>query len=442
MKLWSMLLAMVAMTVGFGSCSNEDEEAVTTGSIVGLVSDFANANTPVADATVTLVQQGEVKVTGSDGRYEFSNLRPGSYTVAVSANNFQANTQMAYVSAGNVSHCDFQMQRSSQNVEITPMSLTFGKNISQLSFYIVNNTNTLLTYSFSNVPDYLQISPASGTVAAKGRQAILASIPNRSSVSVSGTQTIIVNVGSDSYALTLTMTNSTVTPPEDQGGQGGEQGGEQGGGGQQSGSTSDVTRGLLAYYNFDNSTANNAAGTQNNGVINGDAQFIDDTPSGKGKALFLDQEQYVNVARNPLSGKESYTVSMWVKDFGAGYLFSTGANHQWSRPSIFVRPDGKIGYCEWDTPFNYYAKSLQSTGWHMLTLVQTGEGYDLYVDGALVDNSNDRGSVEGNKMQIGGRNDRGEAIAWADPFKVDNVRVYGVALTEEEVGQLYNYEKK
>lgn len=443
MKFWSMLLAMVAMTVGFGSCSNEDEEAVTTGSIVGLVSDFANANTPVAGATVTLVQQGEVKVTGSDGRYEFSNLRPGSYTVAVSANNFQANTQMAYVTAGNVSHCDFQMQRSSQNVEITPMSLTFGKNISQLSFYIVNNTNTLLTYSFSNVPDYLQISPASGTVAAKGRQAILASIPNRSSVSVSGTQTIIVNVGSDSYALTLTMTNSTVTPPEDQGGQGGEQGDEQGGSdsGQQGGSTSDVTRGLLAYYNFDNSTTNNAAGTQNNGVINGDAQFIDDTPSGTGKALFLDQEQYVNVARNPLSGKESYTISMWVKDFGAGYLFSTGANYWWSKPSIFVRSDGKIGYSESDTPFNYYAKSLQSTGWHMLTLVQTGQGYDLYVDGALVDNSEDRGGVSGNKMQIGGRNDR-EGLAWADPFKVDNVRVYGVALTEEEVGQLYNYEKK
>ena len=52
-----------------------------------------------------------------------------------------------------------------------------------------------------------------------------------------------------------------------------------------------------------------------------------------------------------------------------------------------------------------------------------------------------RSSVSGNKMQIGDRNDR-EGIAWADPFKVDNVRVYGVALTEEEVGQLYNYEKK
>ena len=313
------------------------------------------------------------------------------------------------------------------------MSLTFGKNIDQLSFYIVNNTNQLLTYSFSNVPDYLQITPSAGTVAAKGRQAIIASIPNRSKVSTTGTQIVIVNIGSDSYALTITMTNSTVTPPNPDPDPDPDPDPEP--------TTGDVTRGILAYYNFDDGTAKNASGTQNNGVINGDAQFITDTPNGKGKALFLDQEQYVNIARNPLSGKESYTISMWVKDFGAGYLFSTGTGWNFDRPAIYITTGGKIGFSAGCNPFNYYAQSLQSSGWHMLTLVQTGEGYDLYVDGNLVDNADDRGNVSGNKMQIGGRNED-SGYAWADPFKVDNVRVYGVALTEEEVAQLYNYEKQ
>lgn len=441
-----MLLAMVAMTMGLSSCGDKDnEEPVQRGSIVGLVSDYANANMPVAGATVTLVQQGEVKVTGSDGRFEFSNLKPGSYTVSVSANNFQATTQMAYVTAGGATHCDFQLQRTSQNVEVSPMALTFGKNISQLSFYIVNNTNQLLTYSFSNVPDFLQITPQSGTVAAKGRQAVIATIPNRNSITTTGTYTVIVNVGNDSYALTLTMTNSNVTPPDEQGGgQGGEQGGEQGGGQGGTGTQSDVTRGLLAYYNFDNGTANNAAGTQNNGVINGAAQFITDTPNGKGKALLLDQEQYVNVARNPLSGKDSYTISMWVKDFGTGFLYSNFLN-DWCDSShkvgLYINSDGKLGLQDSWYSFNYNILSLQSSGWHMISVVATGSAFELYVDGNIIDSMNNGWTLEGNKMQIGGRGDT-SSMAWADPFKVDNVRIYGVPLTEEEVGQLYNYEKK
>lgn len=444
---YSYLLAIMLLAVlciGFVSCGGDDDDGtskVTTGRIVGLVSDYANSNTPVAGATVTLVQQGEVKVTGSDGRFEFSNLRPGSYTVEVSANNFQVNTQMAYVVAGEYTHCDFQLQRTSQNVEISPMSLTFGKNISQLSFYLVNNTNSLLTYSFSNVPDYMQLTPSTGTISAKGRQAIIASIPNRSSVTVSGSQIIIVHIGNDSYSLTLNMTNNYVTP--DSGG-GSQQGGDDQPSGGGESSDGDVTRGLLAYYNFDNSNANNAAGTQNNGVLMGDASFIDDTPKGTGKALFLDQEQYVNVARNPLDGKKNYTVSLWVKDFGSGILFNTiGDDNLWfHEAAISIRPDGTISYNRnASSDFKYNATKLQSSGWHMITLVHQDKIVELYIDGNLVESSQNERTIGGNQMQIGGRGDNSR-ITWADPFKVDNVRVYGVPLSEDEVYQLYNYEKK
>ena len=436
---WLAMTMVALLCIGFASCSKDnDETPVKTGKIIGLVSDYANSNTPVAGATVTLVQQGEVKVTGSDGRFEFDNLRPGSYTVAVTANNFQANTQMAYVTADEATHCDFQLQRSSQNVELSPMSLTFGKNIDQLSFYIINNTNQLLTYSFSNVPSYLQISPSSGSVAAKGRQAIVTTIPNRSTVTTTGTQIVLVNIGNDSYALTITMTNSNVTPPTPTPDPNPDP--------TPTPTTDDVTRGLLAYYNFDDGTANNAAGTQNNGVINGTASFITDTPKGTGKALFLDKEQYVNVARNPLNGKNTYTVSLWAKDFGAGYLFTTlGDDFNWTGPAtMYIISDGKISnYTNpWiNQPFNYNATNLQSSGWHMITIVHQEMLVELYIDGNLTDSANDERTIGGNKMQIGGRGDW-EQMPWADPFKVDNVRIYGVALTEEEVAQLYNYEKK
>lgn len=448
MKKKNFLHLLAALLVGVlcvsvtTSCGSDDDSpaAPTTGRIVGIVSDYAHANVPVAGATVTLVQQGAVKVTGSDGRFEFDNLPVGSYTVAVVANNFQSNTQMAYVSAGNVTTCDFSLQRGALDVEFSTLSLTFGKNIDQLVFYITNNTNQLLTYSFSDVPDYVKISPLTGSLSPKSKQAVLVSVPDRSKVTTSGTQIVRVNVGTDSYAIMLTTTNDNVKPED----AGGEVPGGGGGGGEDPvpGDKTDVTRGLLAFYNFDDGTVNNAAGSQNNGVLMGDGQFITDTPNGKGKALFLDQEQYVNVARNPLADKNVYTVSLWAKDFGYGYLFSTVGHSDYA--SICVSDDDKINGAEIDRywgKFEYDAKSLQSSGWHMITTVQYENVLELYIDGKLSD-SVERSwvTVRGNKMQIGGR--CFDSMPWADPFKVDNVRVYGVSLTEEEVAQLYNYEKK
>ncbi len=453
MKKKNFLHLLAALLVGVlcvsvtTSCGSDDDSpaAPTTGRIVGIVSDYAHANVPVAGATVTLVQQGAVKVTGSDGRFEFDNLPVGSYTVAVVANNFQSNTQMAYVSAGNVTTCDFSLQRGALDVEFSTLSLTFGKNIDQLVFYITNNTNQLLTYSFSDVPDYVKISPLTGSLSPKSKQAVLVSVPDRSKVTTSGTQIVRVNVGTDSYAIMLTTTNDNVKPED----AGGEVPGGGGGGGEDPvpGDKTDVTRGLLAFYNFDDGTVNNAAGSQNNGVLMGDGQFITDTPNGKGKALFLDQEQYVNVARNPLADKNVYTISLWAKDFGNGYLFTTCGTTSNRCASIFIRSDGTVVY-DWlydgarGSAFIYKATSLQSSGWHMLTIVRIENMYDLYVNGVLVDTAEDTGfaySAGGNKMQIGGC---GNEDSWTDPFKVDNVRVYGVSLTEEEVAQLYNYEKK
>ena len=439
--LTAMLTAVLFLSVS--SCGSDDNDSPaqpTTGRIVGLVTDYANANVPVAGATVTLVQQGAVKVTGSDGRYEFDNLPVGSYTVAVVANNFQATTQMAYVSAGNVTTCDFALQRGALDVDISTMSLTFGKNIDQLVFYITNNTNQLLTYSFSDVPDYVKISPMTGSLSAKSKQAILVSVPDRSKVTTTGTHIIRINIGTDSYAFMLNMTNDNVKPEDT--------GGDDPSGG--SDTKADVTRGLLAFYNFDDGTVNNAAGSQNNGVLMGDGQFITDTPNGKGKALFLDQEQYVNVARNPLADKNTYTVSMWAKDFGYGFLFTTiGDDNNWTRAaSVFIRPEGIIiiggETGTWTTGydrFDYSVSRLQSSGWHMITIVKQERLVEFYLDGQLTDSKNAEFTNGGNKMQIGGRGDN-DRLPWADPFKVDNVRVYGVSLTEEEVAQLYNYEKK
>lgn len=52
-----------------------------------------------------------------------------------------------------------------------------------------------------------------------------------------------------------------------------------------------------------------------NGVALNEPEFTTDSPSGKGKALFLNaaKEQLVNIPYNPLKGKYSYSISFGSK---------------------------------------------------------------------------------------------------------------------------------
>ena len=185
------------------SCT-KDEEPIT-GTIVGFVSDYANANSAIAGATVTVNSKGLTKTTGSDGRFEFTDLDPGAYSIAASANNYQPTTKQVTVYAGQSANCDFQLEKASANVEISPMTLTFGQNVDQLSFSIKNNGNQAVNYSVSDVPEYIEVSPASGTAAAKSIQAVSVKIKNRDSITTARNGQLKVNIGNDSYIISISV---------------------------------------------------------------------------------------------------------------------------------------------------------------------------------------------------------------------------------------------
>jgi len=58
-----------------------------------------------------------------------------------------------------------------------------------------------------------------------------------------------------------------------------------------------ITTGLLAYYTFDDGTADDKSGNNLHAILNNSPALISDTPSGKGKALHLniDLEQFLNI---------------------------------------------------------------------------------------------------------------------------------------------------
>ena len=437
-KLLFLLVGTFSLLL-LNGCAKDEENL--NGTISGLVTDYTNANTPIAGATVTLNTKGLTKTTGSDGRFEFVGVEPGTYSLQISANNYQTTTKQVTVYAGQTANCDVQLTKGSASVDITPESLTFGKDVEQLSFTISNNSNQSLVFSISNAPDFVEVTPASGTIAAKAQKAISVHVLNRSSITTNRTGQLTVNIGNDSYVVSLAVTNSTTTDP-DQGGEGGDNQG-----GSDSAGEISVTRGLLAYYTFDDETANNTYRSSNNGNFVGEPTFTTATPDGRGKALSLDSKQYVNIPNNMLDQKTAYTISFWIKDFGTGSIFSSyGSESGIGMPSIIISSDSKaqvyygILYSVVSSvKMNFVLSAYQSSGWHMMTVTAsyTDGLIILYIDGVRVDaQSGDIIIGSGTKMFIGG-NCENYFKSWADPMLIDNVRIHSVALSDAEVKQIY-----
>lgn len=206
------ILAFFALILTVLSGCAKDEVDMT-GTINGFVSDYTNANNPIAGATVTLSSKGLTKTTGSDGRFEFVGIEPGTYTLSVKANNYQATTKQVTVYAGQKANCDFQLEQEKVSIDISPVNLVFGKDVDQLPFSITNNSTRDLSYSISSFLDYAEVSPMMGTIKAKAVQSIAVKIRNRNSIANDISGQILVNIGNDSYTVNLTIngTSSTAT---------------------------------------------------------------------------------------------------------------------------------------------------------------------------------------------------------------------------------------
>lgn len=190
------------------SCS--EDEAVLTATVSGYVTDYVNANAPIAGATVTINTKGVTKTTGSDGRYEFTDIEPGTYTIQVSANGYQTTTKQATVYAGENTNLDFQLAPAGQNVEIIPQMLSFGPQTNRLTFSIQNKGNNSVPYSITNYPSYITVSPSTGSISAKGTQTISINV-NRDLLTEDATCQLLVNISNDSYPVNISINSEEVS---------------------------------------------------------------------------------------------------------------------------------------------------------------------------------------------------------------------------------------
>lgn len=144
------------------SCVKE----ASVGSIQGIVTNASNSE-PIRGVNISLSPTGLSTVTGSDGRYEFTNLQPGNYTVQGVKTGYESNTKNITIVAGNVSSGDMVLTPEVADYKLNVEYLDFGSAFSQLNFKIINtSTSMAISWNVTESLNWLSVSPSSGNLQA------------------------------------------------------------------------------------------------------------------------------------------------------------------------------------------------------------------------------------------------------------------------------------
>jgi len=120
LTLWLVLIAAIAFVLSLPEAFGQ---SLTTGGVVGTVTDPSGAAVPKATVTLTNQDTGATQTATSNatGAYRFSLLNPGHYNVSAAAPGFQGREQPFEISVGqdNTVNLRLQVASSSQTVEVT-----------------------------------------------------------------------------------------------------------------------------------------------------------------------------------------------------------------------------------------------------------------------------------------------------------------------------------
>lgn len=213
----------------------------------------------------------------------------------------------------------------------------------------------------------------------------------------------------------------------------------------------------IAHYSFDEQqgqTANNKGtlGSTANGTFGASTAVSTDDPTWKTKSdckvngcVSFDSGDYVNLGNNSAFDSSNISVSSWVN-------FSSLAANQYilgkeisSTPyggwMMRINNNGKLDFSVSVGATNYlneYSVANMATGtWYHILGTYDGETINLYLDGKLVaTNTNPSGNIVTNaaNVNIG----RSEGFGRNISGKIDEVKIYNVALTPEQVRQDMN----
>ena len=144
-SLFSLLLIFVSI-LNFNSCKPDPIEEL--GSIYGVVTDKATGE-PVKNANVQLRPSGETTLTGTDGRYEFVDLKNGEYSITVSKTEYTdlVDDYVIVIDGDKAMRRDVQIEKIPALLKILDSN---GNEIEVLDFGSMQDDNTRMFSIFNN----------------------------------------------------------------------------------------------------------------------------------------------------------------------------------------------------------------------------------------------------------------------------------------------------
>lgn len=136
-------MGLMIFGILLSGCKNDDglvSGKDGQGSILGVITDYATGE-PVANANVQLRPGGETTLTGSDGRYEFLNVKDGNYSISVSKAEYSEliDDYIIEVKNGKSIRRDVQIKKLPTSIKVIDNN---GNNVSRLDFG--SDTSTVL----------------------------------------------------------------------------------------------------------------------------------------------------------------------------------------------------------------------------------------------------------------------------------------------------------
>lgn len=192
MKKFIFLFWLILGALSFSSCTEEEE--ITQGDIVGVVTDAINSTQPLSGVQVSILPNGASTNTGSDGKFSFPQLEAGEYKIQFIKEGYETNTRSVTVVPGQVANADIQLTAVKQDalIQISPSTLNFGTTQTELSVTIQNNGNTSTDWSLDlGSHTWLTANPAAGQIEADKQQSIIFTVDRDKITEV---QTVIIKL--------------------------------------------------------------------------------------------------------------------------------------------------------------------------------------------------------------------------------------------------------